>query len=134
MRTNIAEALARAGVVQTYPTIEKTDPLEQIDDSYTDALEGFDGLLERQCDGALTGEVINLVRSYLMQHLQYAAKIIHRHRLRSHLRANAEAVEIREATNLRIARCADYFVAAIKEESSKVSPVLTRNTANQRPF
>lgn len=42
--------------------VEEADGLQQVEGAGGDALQGRDGLLEGQADGALAGEVVDLVR------------------------------------------------------------------------
>src|SRR6185436_9702227 len=89
---------------------------------------------ERQRDGALAGEVVDLVGLHVAHELQEVAEVEERRRVHLHALADAERLQALEALHFRVARAAMHLVAFLQEKSGEVCAVLSRDAENERAF
>lgn len=89
------------------------------------AFEGFDRLLEREANRALTCQVVNLIQRDFGEGLKCAPKVGENHRFHSDLFANSQREEIAKVRDLSIAGGPDDTVAPPEEKSCQVSAVLS---------
>ncbi len=128
--TGVAKTFAGAGVVEPDGTIQEADGLQEIEGTGRDALQGFHGLLKREADGGLAGQVVDLVRRYPGQRLQGAAEVGEDHGRHRHPRADAEPVQVAEVRGLGIAGGSHHPVALVEQEPRQIGAVLTGDATN----
>ena len=128
----VAEAFARAGVVEADRALQQPDRLEQIERGVRDALQRLGRLLERQPHRGLTRQVVDLVRLDLQQHADEAAKVGERRRRHLDAIADSKPGQVGERRHRRISRRPDHLVAAVEQQLRQVSRVLARDSADER--
>src|SRR4051812_10489522 len=131
---SIAEAFARARIVESHRIIDESYCLEKIERSLADALESFYRLLKRQADRALPREIVDFVGCRFSHHLKHAPEIGYGHRLQVNAILDAEVCEVGELRDLRVARRSVHFVLAREKELREVRAVLSRYSADQCSF
>src|SRR5678809_151730 len=85
---DIAEAFARAGVIEPDWVGLKANCFKKIQRSDDDAFHCLHGLLKRQSHGSLSGKIVDLIRFNRLQYSGDAVKIIQRHRMEFYLFGN----------------------------------------------